>query len=202
MAASMTRIHTCTEAHAIACIPARTQRWVWELARSTGFTLNLTLVNTPFMVQHHPWLAFHHGAFSNASIVLHELKNPSSPGWAFAAKQGNGAFIPFERTCGPCGAPTNGRPRGSSGMGWVTTRVSSTRDSSPQGLSGVGWAEAKYGTGDNPVARWLCCGASDGSCGEWRPPGKSKEGQRRPKKGSLKGRHANRRMHANRRIHA
>ena len=29
---------------------------VWELARASGFALNLTLVNTPFMVQHYPWL--------------------------------------------------------------------------------------------------------------------------------------------------
>ena len=64
----------------------------------------LTLVNSPFMIQHHPWVAFRHGAFSNSSIILHELKNPNSPGWAFAASHGAGPFVPFTRTCDTCEA--------------------------------------------------------------------------------------------------
>ena len=32
-------------------------------------------------------------AFSNASIILHELKNPNSPGWAFAEAHGSGDGI-------------------------------------------------------------------------------------------------------------
>ena len=50
------------------------------------------------------------GAFSNHSIVLHELKNPRSPGWQFAARRGSGPFQPFERECGRCDA-----------MGWART---------------------------------------------------------------------------------
>ena len=72
--------------------------------------IKLSLVNTPFMVQHHPWVAFRHGAFSNASIILHELKNPNSPGWAFARAHGSGPFVPFARECGECGRV----------MGWST----------------------------------------------------------------------------------
>ena len=136
-----------------ACYPASFDtthgRWVWELARASGFALDVTLVNTPFMVQHHPWLSFRHGAFSNASLVLHELKNPSSPGWAFAAARGSGPFVPFERGCGPCGAPPAGASRGAQGMGWVT---------------------AERGREPNPVSRWRCCGAPDGGCGDWKPP--------------------------------
>ena len=71
--------------------------------------INVTMVNTPFQVQHHPWLAFHHGAFSNASIVLHELKNPNSSGWTFAPQRGSGPFVPYHRQCGQCEA-----------MGWST----------------------------------------------------------------------------------
>ena len=132
-----------------ACYPASFDathgRWVWELARDLAFGLNVTLVNTPFMVQHHPWLAFHHGAFSNRSIVVHELKNPNSPGWRFAPRRGGGPFIPFERTCGPCGEPAAAtQQRGPTGMGWVTESL----------------------TRRNPVAAWTCCGAKDGSCGE------------------------------------
>ena len=35
---------------------------------------NVTLVNTPFMKQHHPWPSPQ--SLSNASIVLHGLKGP------------------------------------------------------------------------------------------------------------------------------
>ena len=56
------------------------------------------------MKQHHPWFATREGrgAFSNSSIVLHELKNPQSPGWEFAARRGAGPFEPYRRECGPC----------------------------------------------------------------------------------------------------
>ena len=94
-----------------ACYPASFDatfgRWVSEVA--AVHALRVTLVNTPFMVQHHPWVAFHHGAFSNASIVLHELKNPKSPGWDFAAARGRGEFVPLRRVCDFCGT-----------MGWST----------------------------------------------------------------------------------
>ena len=77
-------------------------RWVWEMA--LRMSLDVTMVNTPFLVQHHPWVAYHHGAFSNASIVLHELKNPASPGWAFAMARGSGPFVHHKRTCSTCEA--------------------------------------------------------------------------------------------------
>ena len=90
--------------------PLRSPRW---LQTDHRFTLrngvirrnnySLSLVNTPFMIQHHPWVAFRHGAFSNKSIILHELKNPRSPGWDFAGAHGSGPFEPFrERVCGAC----------------------------------------------------------------------------------------------------
>lgn len=47
--------------------------WIARLAALHHF--NVSLVNTPFMIQHHPWPASTHGAFSNASIVLHDLKD-------------------------------------------------------------------------------------------------------------------------------
>ena len=100
-----------------ACYPASFDaingRWLYEIAAKSP-RAQVTLVNTPFMVQHHPWLAFHHGAFSNSSIVLHELKNPNSPGWSFAAARGTGSFVPFERECATCEA-----------MGWSTVPGSS-----------------------------------------------------------------------------
>lgn len=84
-------------------------RGSFEVAAQLDFAPNITLVNSPFMVQHHPWFARRHGAFSNASIILHELKNPNSPGWAFAAVQGRGPFEPYSRVCDSCRA-----------MGWST----------------------------------------------------------------------------------
>jgi hypothetical protein len=87
-----------------ACFPASFDAvlgwWVNNVALRNG--INLSLVNTPFMVQHHPWVAFRHGAFSNSSIILHELKNPASPGWAFAEAHGSGPFVPYARACGEC----------------------------------------------------------------------------------------------------
>ena len=88
-----------------ACYPASFDAvlgwWVNGVIRRNNHTLSL--VNTPFMIQHHPWVAFRHGAFSNKSIILHELKNPKSPGWAFAEAHGSGPFEPFrERVCGAC----------------------------------------------------------------------------------------------------
>ena len=95
-----------------ACYPASFDAlsgW-WAYQTTKRHRLPLTLVNTPFMIQHHPWVAFRHGAFSNSSIILHELKNPNSPGWAFAEAHGSGPFVPFLRACGECARE----------MGWVT----------------------------------------------------------------------------------
>ena len=87
-----------------ACFPASFDavlgRWVWVAA--TRRRLNITLVNTPFMIQHHPWVGFTHGAFSNRSIILHELKDPNHAGWDFVQRRGNGPFEPIERTCDSC----------------------------------------------------------------------------------------------------
>jgi len=94
-----------------ACYPASfdaVHGW-WVRGVAERRRINVTMVNTPFQIQHHPWLAFRHGAFSNASIVLHELKNPQSPGWTFAPMRGSGPFVPYARTCGACEA-----------MGWST----------------------------------------------------------------------------------
>ena len=69
-----------------------------------GATLNLSLVNTPFMVQHHPWPATVHGAFSNSSIVLHGLKKEKNQlkFRGVVARRGLGPFVPFRRRCAGC----------------------------------------------------------------------------------------------------
>ena len=76
--------------------------WFTRLAVRRG--LRLTLVNSPFMVQHHPWPASVHGAFSNRSIVMHGLKRERNQlkFRALAEARGLGKFIPFKRTCGAC----------------------------------------------------------------------------------------------------
>lgn len=58
-------------------------------------------------------LCYRHGAFSNRSIILHELKSPTSPGWAFARARGALPFQPTPRTCDSCAA-----------MGWSTVPAS------------------------------------------------------------------------------
>ena len=79
-----------------ACFPASFDAvlgwWVHNVIQKNGHTLSL--MNTPFMIQHHPWVAFRHGAFSNSSIILHELKNPNSPGWAHCSTA-RGRSCPF-----------------------------------------------------------------------------------------------------------
>ena len=81
--------------------------WVTRLSRVQH--VNIELVNTPFMVQHHPWPATIHGAISNSSIVLHGLKKEKNQlkFQALAKRRALGPFIPFHRKCGSC-----------SDMGW------------------------------------------------------------------------------------
>ena len=71
-----------------ACYPASFDalngRWLYEMTRAHGASLNVTLVNTPFMVQHHPWLAFHHVRTSLSQLqrllfVLQATCNPCAP---------------------------------------------------------------------------------------------------------------------------
>ena len=63
------------------------------------------------MVQHHPWPALVHGAFSNSSIVLHGLKREKNQKKfrAVAERRGLGPLVPFKRVCGTC-----------AGLGWST----------------------------------------------------------------------------------
>ena len=83
--------------------------WVSQL--SERHNESVTLVNTPFMVQHHPWPATVHGAFSNRSIVLHGLKKEKNQRKFrdLVLHRGLGPFVPFRRKCGSCAA-----------MGWST----------------------------------------------------------------------------------
>ena len=83
--------------------------WVSQLSERDG--LPVELVNTPFMVQHHPWPATVHGAFGNSSIVLHGLKKERNQlkFRSVAASRGLGPFVPFRRKCGGC-----------ADMGWST----------------------------------------------------------------------------------
>jgi hypothetical protein len=130
------------------------------------------------MIQHHPWVAYRHGAFSNASLILHELKNPRSPGWAFAQAHGSGPFVPTPRECGPCGTSVSGstarlapwRARAASGgtaagaprpsgalVGGGLEALPLERDGEDGGDGGgmpMGWSTVRR----SPVARWECCG--------------------------------------------
>lgn len=83
--------------------------WVSQL--SERHNESVAIVNTPFMVQHHPWPATVHGAFSNSSIVLHGLKKEKNQVKfrEVVARRGLGPFVPFHRKCGSCAA-----------MGWST----------------------------------------------------------------------------------
>ena len=78
--------------------------WISRIASARNLTL--TLVNSPFMVQHHPWPAVVHGAFSNSSIVLHGLKKERNQRkfYDLALRRGMGPFVPFRRKCGNCAA--------------------------------------------------------------------------------------------------
>ena len=78
--------------------------WISRIASARN--LSLTLVNSPFMVQHHPWPAVVHGAFSNSSIVLHGLKKERNQRkfYDLALRRGMGPFAPFRRKCGNCAA--------------------------------------------------------------------------------------------------
>jgi hypothetical protein len=78
--------------------------WISRIAAARK--LRLTLVNSPFMVQHHPWPASVHGAFSNSSIVLHGLKRERNQKkfYELALRRGMGPFVPFRRKCGNCAA--------------------------------------------------------------------------------------------------
>ena len=169
-----------------ACFPASFDAvlgwWVYQVA--LRHRLRLALVDSPFMIQHHPWVAYRHGAFSNASLILHELKNPRSPGWAFALAQGSGPFVPTPRECGPCGT-ASGAGRLARDDAWRARAVSGgitaadaprssgalplvvgggleplplERDAGEDGGDGggipMGWSTVRR----SPVARWECCG--------------------------------------------
>lgn len=69
----------------------------------------LTLVDTPLMKMHHPWVSYSRGAFSNRSLVLHPIKDPNSSIWSYAARRSAGKLEPFERVCKSCAE-----------MGWST----------------------------------------------------------------------------------
>ncbi len=83
--------------------------WIYRVAVERG--VRVRLVNTPFMVQHHPWPTRTHGVFSNSSLVVHGLKKSNHEDFrTLAIARGSGPFEPVHRTCGLCGGD----------MGWVT----------------------------------------------------------------------------------
>lgn len=87
------------------CWPVVDTIWgMWITKVAAARNLSLRLVNTPFMVQHHPWPAAIHGAFSNRSIVLHGLKREKNQVKfrRIAEVRGLGNFVPFDRKCGTC----------------------------------------------------------------------------------------------------
>lgn len=64
---------------------------------------SITLVNTPLMVQHHPWPSSIRGRFGNTSIVLHGLKKPAHERFReMAIARGSGQFVPYPRVCDTC----------------------------------------------------------------------------------------------------
>ena len=77
---------------------------LWISRITTARNLSVQLVNSPFMVQHHPWPAAIHGAFSNSSIVLHGLKRERNQKKfrAIAEARGLGPHVPFRRKCASC----------------------------------------------------------------------------------------------------
>ena len=97
--------------HQMACFPMGDSvvgYWISEAVRAHA--VRLTLVNTPMMVQHHPWITYSRGAFGNSSIVLHPIKNANDTRlWGFAARRSAGPFQPTRRRCRSC-----------SEMGWST----------------------------------------------------------------------------------
>lgn len=101
--------------------------WLSRLAAARQ--LPMTLVNTPFMVQHHPWPAVMHGAFSNSSIVLHGLKKERNQRkfYQFAMQRGMGPLVPFRRKCGSCAA-----------LGWSSWPTSPVRSWTCCGCDAVG----------------------------------------------------------------
>ena len=79
--------------------------WIARVAEARGFVVRL--VNTPGMVQHHPWPATVKGAFARTSIVMHGLKTSKPKTIAVLANieqhvRRNESFIPFRRKCGRC----------------------------------------------------------------------------------------------------
>ena len=78
----------------------------WISAVAITARTGVTLVNTPFMRQHHPWpMGGRNGSysFSNASIVLHTLKSArQEPLRQAAIMRGSGPFKPTPRTCASC----------------------------------------------------------------------------------------------------
>lgn len=94
--------------YGISCVPVGDSVvGYWVSAVAAAARQRVTLVNTPKMRQHLPWPSW---GFGNQSIVLHGLRSEKNDVFRdHAARQGRGAFVPFNRTCGRCDA-----------MGWTT----------------------------------------------------------------------------------
>jgi hypothetical protein len=101
--------------------------WVTWISRARKIRIHL--VNTPFMVQHHPWPAQVHGAFSNSSIVLHGLKRERNQRKfrAIAEARGLGRHVPFRRACGSCADLGWSTWPGSIHAGWACCGCDATR---------------------------------------------------------------------------
>lgn len=117
--------------------------WVSRLA--VARQLPMTLVNSPFMVQHHPWPAVVHGAFSNSSIVLHGLKKERNQRkfYQLAMQRGMGPLVPFRRKCGNCAA-----------LGWSSWPTSPVRSWTCCGCDAVGESKRQCTGRMNGEMRW------------------------------------------------
>ena len=118
--------------------------WVTQVSQARG--VSVQLVNTPFMLQHHPWPATVHGRFSNKSIVQHGLGLPElEPFRAAAQRNGAGPFEPFERKCGDCKRMGWSSWQGSVHARWTCCGCDATFKTKRLQLESIGCCNARLG---------------------------------------------------------
>ena len=118
--------------------------WVTQVSQARG--VSVQLVNTPFMVQHHPWAATVHGRFSNKSIVQHGLGLPELERFRAAAQRnGAGPFEPFERKCGDCKRMGWSSWQGSVHARWTCCGCDATFKTKRLQLESIGCCNARLG---------------------------------------------------------
>ena len=131
--------------------------WVAASAASTGQTVRL--IQTPFMVQHHPWPSFARGGFTNSSIVMHGLKQKKMVASQVeqAERRSSGPFEPVVRACGSCLAMGFSSWPGSVMNRWTCCSTARGKAQPPDSnLSGIKLVSS---AGDSPLWRNFVDGA-------------------------------------------